>query len=139
MCTCTTPTYTSTTPSHTYTSTAPSHTYPSTTPSHTYPSTAPSHTLALSLLTTHPHTHPLTPHHKHTHSSAPSHPHHTRTHTPSTTHTPVRDRYDTERNRHADLKKTWELANQHFLVAQSRLEQQLYTVRQQLAMRNEKR
>ena len=38
----------------------------------------------------------------------------------------------TEMNAHNELKKTWELANQHFIVIQDKLKNEIYRLHQKL-------
>ena len=40
--------------------------------------------------------------------------------------------YLTEKDKVEELKKTWELANDHFIVAQDKLKQEIYRLQQKL-------
>ena len=47
----------------------------------------------------------------------------------------VNKELDAERNRHNDLKKTWELANSHFISAQDQLKGEIEQLQQKLRER----
>ena len=49
----------------------------------------------------------------------------------------VNKELEAERNRHNDLKKTWELANTHFISAQDQLREEIGKLQQKLGERGE--